>query len=419
VFHHFIRARLHRRLFVWFTLAMVTTGLAVGVASGLSGRLWGAPSWHQSYAGAQALLRSRFEKVWSDSNERDLLAREVSQALTVRVEMEDAQGRSLGGYGPTGGHEFASEPISQNGNRVGTVRLVGGPRAPLRAAMPLLIAALVLWGFAGAISRRIARPFFQLAQVARDLGAGRLKSRAPLRRQYGEAYHLANAMNEMADRIERQLAEQRELLAAVSHELRTPLARVRIVVELLRQGAPSAKLLDDLDGEVVEIDRLVGELLASARVEFGTLTVHALDPAELARRALERAGLDASLLQTLGPLPTLQADATLLLRALANLLDNARIHGKGVAAMRVSSAQGEVEFAVEDSGPGFAPGEEAKAFQPFRRTQTGGPREAGSLGLGLSLVERIARAHGGRAFARNRPAGGAVVGFSLPRAPAT
>jgi signal transduction histidine kinase len=96
------------------------------------------------------------------------------------------------------------------------------------------------------------------------------------------------------------------------------------------------------------------------------------------------------------------------LRALANLLDNAQRHGHGVTLLRVAPGAGSVAFEVEDSGPGFAPGDEVKAFQPFYRS-------ASSLGLGLSLVQRIARAHGGTAQARNRAQGGAVVSLTLPR----
>ncbi|XHF22625.1 ATP-binding protein [Corallococcus interemptor] len=112
------------------------------------------------------------------------------------------------------------------------------------------------------------------------------------------------------------------------------------------------------------------------------------------------------------------ADATLLGRALVNLLDNARKHGVGVEALRIQEHGKEhLAFSVEDRGPGLLPGEEKRIFQPFYRKDRGGEaREAGSLGLGLALVQRIARAHGGDTFAENRPAGGARVGFTVRKA---
>jgi signal transduction histidine kinase len=88
-----------------------------------------------------------------------------------------------------------------------------------------------------------------------------------------------------------------------------------------------------------------------------------------------------------------------------------------VEALRILERDGHLAFCVDDRGPGLLPGEETRVFEPFYRKDRGGEaREAGSIGLGLALVQRIARAHGGEAFAENRPGGGARVGFSVQRA---
>jgi signal transduction histidine kinase len=234
---------------------------------------------------------------------------------------------------------------------------------------------------------------------------------------------LSSAFNDMAVRLERQLTEQRELLAAVSHELRTPLARIRLLVEIARQsagtlpkGAPAAvppATLDDIEREAIEIDTLVGELLASARLEFQAVTRKPLEAGEAARRALERAGEDAGKLALpAAPLPFV-ADPTLIARALANLIDNARKHGGGLDRIAVRAGDGTVVFEVSDRGPGFAAGDETRVFDRFYRGN-GGAEHHGSLGLGLALVRRIAVAHGGRADAGNRPEGGARVALELP-----
>jgi signal transduction histidine kinase len=161
----------------------------------------------------------------------------------------------------------------------------------------------------------------------------------------------------------------------------------------------------------------VGALLASSRLDRGQLALRPPAAQELAARALERTGLPAELRSTEAGDSALVGDATLLGRALANLLDNARRHGQGVEALRVFERDGRLAFCVEDRGPGLLPGEEARIFEPFYRKDRGGEaREAGSLGLGLALVQRIARAHGGEAFAENRSQGGARVGFSVQRA---
>jgi two-component system, OmpR family, sensor kinase len=234
---------------------------------------------------------------------------------------------------------------------------------------------------------------------------------------FGEAAALAATMNDMAARVQRHLSEQRELLAAVSHEMRTPLARIRLLTELARGQGASDKTLDDLDREVMEMDALVGDLLASSRMDFAALSKRPLDAVETASRALERAGADPAALvveredgdDASGAELRVDADATLLGRALANLLDNANKHGGGVESLRVKRGNGHVHFEVEDHGDGFGVGEEARIFEPFYRRG-----ENGSLGLGLALVKRIAEAHGGRAYAENREGGGARVGVELP-----
>ena len=169
---------------------------------------------------------------------------------------------------------------------------------PWRVAFLFGIPALLLWKAAGGIARRIARPLYDLTRAAQEIGRGNLSARAKLGGGgFDEIGVLSSAFNDMAARLERQLADQRELAAAVSHELRTPLARIRLLVDIARQQGPKAPALDagtldEIEREAIEIDTLVGELLASARLEFQALTPKPLDAGDVARRALERAGED-------------------------------------------------------------------------------------------------------------------------------
>jgi signal transduction histidine kinase len=285
-----------------------------------------------------------------------------------------------------------------------------GGRFGARHVLGFFGIAMVLWGLSGAVARRIARPLDELAVAARALGEGKLSTRADLRGAIPEeAMVLMQSFNDMAERIERQLAEQRELLAAVSHELRTPLGHMRLIIELIRDNGPTTKSLADLEHEVLEIDALVGQLLASSRLEFAQLSRKPLEATELAKKALERAGAEATLLEAPGAELRFEGDPTLLQRALANLLDNAKKHGSGIQRLGVARRDGKVVFEVDDRGKGFGPGEEAHAFDAFKQPT----HDAGSLHLGLSLVKRIAEAHGGRAYAQNLPAGGARVGFEV------
>jgi two-component system OmpR family sensor kinase len=309
---------------------------------------------------------------------------------------------------------FLSVVVTLTASHVGRAWLAAHPwRAVLLFGLP----ALVLWTAAGRIARRISRPLYELTRVAQDIGQGNLGARASVAaHNVDEIGVLSSTFNDMATRLERQLTEQRELLAAVSHELRTPLARIRLLVEIGRQDKVTAATLDDIEREAIEIDTLVGELLASARLEFQAVTRKPLEAGEVARRALERAGEDAGKLAPPPATLPFVADPTLVARALANLIDNARKHGGGLEGMAVRGGDDAVVFEVTDRGAGFAPGDEERVFDRFYRGGADGGHH-GSLGLGLALVKRIAVAHGGRAEAANRPGGGARGARALPPPP--
>jgi two-component system, OmpR family, sensor kinase len=317
---------------------------------------------------------------------------------------------------------------------------MGQGRSQIPGFVFLLLPVAILWAAAGKVARRIARPLDELVRVAQDIGAGRLDARARLHcGGIDEIAELSRAVNEMAARIERQLRDQRELLAGVSHEIRTPLARLRLLVEIGRERGPGAANLDEIEREVLEIDGLVGELLASARLDFSAATPMLLDARDVVFRAADRAGVSADRVVIETSDTGFVGDPTLLARALANLLRNAHLHGGGVDQVLVRGGPSEIEFAVLDRGPGFPPGEEHRVFERFYRSQADGTRantrraqdpggagivaRADGLGLGLALVSRIAKAHGGRVLARNRPQvedgrpDGAEVSFAIPRAP--
>ncbi|HTA18238.1 MAG TPA: ATP-binding protein [Polyangia bacterium] len=286
--------------------------------------------------------------------------------------------------------------------------LVGYGRGHRLYAM--LAAGFVLWLISGKIAHRIARPLQELLRVTEEIGAGRLSARARIPAfEMGEIAYLGSAINDMATRIEKQVGDQRELLAGVSHEIRTPLARIRVLLELGRSRGGDAGTFDELEREVVEIDALVGQLLASARLDFADLSVRTLDGADVARRALERADVPEEGVLRIEASPALlsfEGDATLLARALANLLENARRHGGGVTRLGVRAPRaGSVVFDVDDAGPGFPAAGEARDAKE---------RHEGSLGLGLVLVRRIADAHRGRVVIGANPAGrGARVSLEL------
>jgi two-component system, OmpR family, sensor kinase len=419
----YVRARLHRRIFFLLGGAIFFTAIIFGIAQ------WsiGGDQWKREVAAGRGLVGGRFERVWDKPGDRDELAQAMAKDLLLDVKLEDKDHARLASFGGECRRPVLTVPVEREGETLGYAticaeRLHQRPRGT--ALIPIVAAVFVLWGLSGKLARRLTRPYGELARVAHDIGMGKLSSRfaLPHRGAYGEARMLAHAINDMADRIEKQMKDQRELLAGVSHEIRTPLSRIRLLVELCRATESEGKLvvdaktLDEIDREVVEIDALVSELLASSRLDFAALTPHDLDAKDLAGRALERVGVAPDKLRVEAPSTRLTGDATLLARALANLVENAVSHGGGLDALVVRTANGSLVFEALDRGPGFLPGEEARVFESFYQRPGALPRHKGALGLGLTLVKRIAEAHGGRAFAANREGGGASVGIELPRA---
>jgi len=408
----YLLARMHRRIFMSFGATILLTTFVTFAVMHLTG---GESQWRRDWDGARAFAAHRFAEVWHSPESRRALASSMAEDLHANLRVTDARGAVLDAFGPGCSHPTLL-PIERGGEPLGTVAICVQHRPDgARVVIGLFVAFATMWAASGAIARRLARPLGELAKVAEDIGRGRLSSRVqiPRRHQHGEVKVLADVINDMAARIEKQLADQRALLATVSHEIRTPLARMRLLVEFARDGTRASQTLDEIDREVVEIDTLVSDLLASSRIDFTAVARTRLDATQVAEQAMDRAGVDASRLVVETPRLAFDGDPTLASRAVANLIENASRHGGGVETLRVFQRADCVVFEVEDAGPGFAKGDEARAFEPFYRRPNGPDAEAKSVGLGLSLVKRIAEAHGGRAYAENREGGGARVGIEL------
>lgn len=407
------RNRLQRRLFLWFGATIAVTALVAGVVVGTLGP--GAHRWYDDYQRFQAFGAEQFARVWDDPPARRSLTEGVARAFQASVTVTDASGRALERIGEPCEDGYSLE-VRRGSAVLGEVHgcLVRARHPPFGFLVGLLAGAGILWAASFAIARRLTRPLAELERVTRAIGSGDLAARVRLGRHHpGEVGALADSVNEMAARIERQLKEERALLAAVSHELRSPLARLRVLVELAAGGGMTPERLAEIEAEIVGIDALIGKLLASSRLEFGALALQTLDAGTVARRALEAQSLAPELCDDDSSGATVEVDPTLVGRAVGNLLENAKLHAGGVERLRVTTEGDWVRFEVLDRGPGFAEEVLRRAFEPFYSGREDAARGA-SLGLGLALVARIAKAHGGRAFAENRPEGGARAVLELP-----
>ncbi len=302
------------------------------------------------------------------------------------------------------------------GGRALVVELEDGRWVTLRRAHPPhggeWLAGLVLLGAAvGAaafpLARRLARRIERLRERVEALGAGDLSARVDAEGR-DEVADLARSFNRAAARIEGLVEAQRSTLAGASHELRSPLARIRVALELLGDERP--ELRERIAQDVRELDGLIDELLLASRLEAGRDLERREELDLLALVAEEGARFEASVE---GEPTRLLGDVRMLRRLARNLFENARRHAAGTPIeARVEPRDGGARLQVLDRGPGVPASERERIFEPFYRPA--GVREGeGGVGLGLSLVRRIAERHGGSARCLDRPGGGSCLEIDL------
>lgn len=296
-------------------------------------------------------------------------------------------------------------------------------------ARNLLLAAAValpLFVLAGALGcyfilRRSLRGLDAVNAAASSIGEGK-----DLSRRIGpvpggrELTQLAENFDGLLERLQRSFEAERRFTADASHELRTP-------VSIIKSACEYAEAFDETDEERREtlgmIHRqadkmagLIGQLLALTRLDQGTETLRPvpLDLGQLARRTLEDQNYDAARLRlALAKGVTVKGDEALLGRLAANLVDNAFKYGLpgGTVTVEVRAENGEALLTVADEGPGIPAGQQEKIWQRFYQVDAARGDQQEGVGLGLSLVQRIAQLHGGRMTLKS--AEGAPSAFTL------
>jgi two-component system OmpR family sensor kinase len=313
----------------------------------------------------------------------------------------------------------------------GLVRL-RSPMPPRPGVSTIAVVLAVLAGISLLLARRLLVPLRKLMEAAQAFGSGDVHVRVGLPPR-GALGNLGQVFDEMAGRVAELLQSQRELLANVSHELRTPLARLRVALELAAEsdGETARTELRLAEEDLTQLERMVEDVLKAASLDLaslrpgtsqGVLRCQRLDVAELVDRTVRRFAATSSDRRITAEAPDgplcVHGDAELLRRALDNLLDNARKYSEAGAPIHVSTALGgnDVTITVTDAGVGIDPADQALVFTPFFRADRSRTRETGGVGLGLTLVDRIARAHGGRAVLESEPGRGTRVTLRIPRA---
>ena len=274
-----------------------------------------------------------------------------------------------------------------------------------------IFGTLVALGVAYFLVRRLNRPLRALSHAAREIGRG--KSPPPVDESGpDEIRAVASAFNQMSEDLAQKERERATFLAGISHDLRTPLARLRLNIEMLGNNADE-HTRSGMEQDIEDMDGIIGQFLDFARQEQDDALV-ASDLNQIARDACERFVRQGASIQTeLADLPSVKLRPVAMQRLLANLLDNAVKHGNQEVLVRTAIGNGGVLLSVLDRGPGIPESESERLKQPFTRLDSARSGKTGA-GLGLAIVDRIARLHGGKFDLLPRTGGGLEARLLLP-----
>lgn len=282
----------------------------------------------------------------------------------------------------------------------------------------LFLASLALgWWLSG----RALRPVRRITETARDITATDLSRRIQLDGPHDELRALADTVDDMLARLDREFSTQRQLVDDASHELRNPLA-------IIQANLDAVLTHDDVDVEqrrqatdvvgraTARMTRLVEDLLATTRRDSSAFAESDVDLARLAGEAADEYALLATergirLRRRLAAGPTVIGDAGALRRAVDNLLSNAvrLAPGGSEIVVAVGSRDGWGWVAVRDEGPGIAAADQGRVFDRFYRAKPGEVTAAnGGPGLGLAIVRQVVESHGGAVALHSVPGRGST-----------
>jgi len=285
--------------------------------------------------------------------------------------------------------------------------------------VPFLIAAVgfAVWYLAG----RALKPVEDIRVQAEAITGTTLDRRVPEPATQDEVGRLARTMNAMLDRLEVSSRKQRQFVSDASHELRSPIASIRTNLEVALRNADRADWPAVATRALQEDERMeemVTDLLDLARLDEYEETAPV---ASLPEVDLDELVHDETLRPHRSQIDTTRVSAgrvhgrsEQLARVVRNLLDNADRHARSRVALSLQNGAEVVELTVDDDGPGIAVEDRARVFERFTRLDDGRARDAGGLGLGLSMVKTIVERHGGTVEVGDAPIGGARFAVRLP-----
>ncbi len=327
---------------------------------------------------------------------------------------------------PVGAIEYAAVPFRVDGDPRGVfvvanfrdLQRADTDAASLAAAMVGLVMLLIGSTLAIRLAERILAPVRLVTRTARSISETDFSRRIPVR-GYDEISELSATFNDMLERLESAFATQRRFIDDAGHELRTPITVIRGHLEVMGEDPEDRRrTLELVADELERMSRMVDDLLTLARTERPDfLRARVVDIDELTSRMLDTARGLAARDWRLDARATGRAvvDEQRLMQAVLQLAANAVRHTTPDDAIAIGSSLGggELRVWVRDTGPGVPAQERERIFERFYRGRSGYRRSDGA-GLGLSIVQAIAEAHGGRVDLDSQPGQGATFTVVLP-----
>jgi signal transduction histidine kinase len=346
----------------------------------------------------------------------------VPLQLEKRTELEQRLGRSITPAEPVlvggGFRDHWTYVAFEDADMVLAAGPVNQRRPHGHRPIGFILAFLTFPALAGFLALTIERGVSRVEKAAEALSEGDLATRVDL--EDGASRELAIRFNEMAERVERLVRDRDELIQAVSHELGSPLTRIRFHLELL-DGEVDADRVESLRRELDALDELVAELIGYVQSEEGELRRERIRPAQGLADIVELATLEFSdaddiQIQLEGNEEIeLSVDPRGFMRAIENLVRNAVRYAESEVWVRARTDGSVVEVVIEDDGPGIPESMREAVLTPFVRLDADRNRSTGGVGLGLAIVDRIIKRHGGTLEITDSPDGGARIVTTWPK----
>ncbi|MGW0710458.1 sensor histidine kinase [Streptomyces sp. NPDC002643] len=294
-----------------------------------------------------------------------------------------------------------------------------------RSLLALLGLAVIAFAFGYAMAGRVLAPLGRITRTARAVAGSDLSRRIELDGPDDELKELADTFDDMLERLQRAFTAQQRFVGNASHELRTPLAINRTLLEVHLSDPNAPAELQQLGKTLLATnersEQLVEGLLLLARSDNQIVERKPVDLAEVASQAIDqvRSEAETKKVEICGERApaVVQGNGVLLERIALNLVQNAvryNVPEGGWVEVTTELQHGQAVLVVTNTGPVVPAYEIDNLFEPFRRLRTERTGSDKGVGLGLSIVRSVARAHGGHIAAQPREGGGLVMRVTLP-----